>query len=162
MANKRTLLDDDDTLVRHIPKNRLRVDGETNQVVGILPQAFALRPATATKPKEEWLSSWFLETFGRSCPANVFDCVNNAREQRDCRRGDAFATANVAELRETCRLHGALVKITHEPNAKDKAYATIRDYDACEQAMLEAIASGPWRNLILNAEVPARVVCPKL
>ena len=51
-----------------------------------------------------------------------------------------------------CLEHEVTVRTTAEPNQRDHAYATVRDY-ANVAALLESIAAALFAGLILNSQI---------
>lgn len=102
-------LPNEDHVVRYISKNKILRDEDGN-VLGVLPQAFALREL------ESNLSVNWLEYFKKNDRSeNVKALVENMRQNIDVKKG-AFAIANVAKIIEAANQRQFnQVKVVHSP-----------------------------------------------
>jgi hypothetical protein len=145
MSRKITNLPDEDHVMRYVSWNRLNKDEDDN-VLGFLPQAFARRP------DEESLSVNWMEFF--TDPATrVRDSVWAMRKTRDVGTKSAFGIGNVGKIKETCLIHGAKVRIVHEPEDNNAAHAGIRRLPNDDLILLEALAQDAFTEMVRNVDI---------
>lgn len=146
MPSKITNLPDNDHVMRYVPWGRLRRDGDDN-VLGVLPQAFQLRP------DELSLSVNWVEFFSDPV-TRVRDCVWAMRRARSAGTKSAFAIGNVAKIKDTCLKHGFKVRIVHEPKDNEPAHSAIRRLPPDDLTLLAALAEDAFSEMIRNTDIP--------
>lgn len=146
MSKKIINLPDEHHVMRYVPWNRLRRDGEDN-VLGFLPQAFQLRP------DEESLSVNWVEFF-RDPDTRVRDSVWAMRKARQTGGKSAFAVANVGTIKEKCLVHGVKVRIVHEPKDNEPAHSGIRRLPQEDLTFLAMLAEEAFTEMVRNSEIP--------
>ncbi|RUU93364.1 hypothetical protein EOB59_03420 [Mesorhizobium sp. M7A.F.Ca.MR.176.00.0.0] len=144
---------DDHTVVRKIPKSRLTVDFLTGEPVP-LPQAFELRP------DEEYLSASWLEFHGEARNVCIEKTVHTLRRCVSIKPKDkcGFAMGNVGAIKETCKAFKKAVRIVHERTKNNPAYAAVRQIAPNNLELMEALAKGAWRSVVLNADIPEQTL----
>jgi hypothetical protein len=75
--------------------------------------------------------------------------------QNDRRRDEsAFGIGNVNKIKEVCRAYSASVRIVYEPKDNNPAHAGIRRLPRDDFALLEALATNAFVDLVHNAAIP--------
>ena len=146
MKAKGANLPDTDHVMRYVPWARLRKD-ENENVVGILPQAFELRP------EEESLSVNWLEYFDGDRGNRIRNSVEMLRNTRNVGKKSAFGIGNVGKIKETCGANGVSVRIVYEPEANNLAHSAIRRLPRDDLVLLEALAADTFVELVRNVDV---------
>jgi hypothetical protein len=138
----------DHHVVRYVPWSKLRKD-ENDNVVGVLGEAFQLRPA------EQWLSTTWLEYFEGDRSAQVVGAVQAIRASDLSPGGKSgFAIGNVNSISEACIVRTQRkIRIVHEPVDDNKAHVSIRQFPRDDTELLEVLAAGAWSELVLNKDV---------
>lgn len=149
MADAKIL--DEDHLVRSVPFARLRkADGSDDEIIGVLPQAFALRP------DEDYLSATWLEFFSGSTPAaqkvTMVRTLRASKFKPTAKSG--FAIGKVQEIRMTCANAGHQVRVIHDPTEDNPGHAAVRRYPSDDIELFTALASGAWSEWFLNRDIP--------
>lgn len=139
-------LPEKDHVVRYVPWSKLRRDEEDN-VLGFLGVAFAL------KPDEDAPSYVWLEYFEGGHPKRVKDSVHIFRATMDVGKKSAFAIGNVEKIRAICKEGGFSVRIVYDPIEENPAHSEIRRFPRDEHALLEALASEAFADLVKNSDV---------
>ena len=139
-------LPDTDHVMRYVPWARLRKD-ENENVIGILPQAFELRP------EEESLSVNWLEYFDGDRGRRIRDSVEMFRSTRNVGKKSAFGIGNVGKIKETCGANGASVRVVYEPETNNPAHSAIRRLPRDDLVLLEVLAADTFVELVRNADV---------
>lgn len=148
MIKKGANLPDTDHVMRYVPWTRLLKD-EADNVIGFLPQAFAL------KPDEISLSVNWLEYFGGDRMANIRDSVNDFRRTIPAGKRSAFGIANVKKLKDTCSsIAGAKVRVVYEPSKHgSSAHSGIRNLPRDDLTLLDALAADAFCELVKNSDI---------
>ena len=117
-----TNIPDDHHVVRHCKKrSTIRENGA---VIGVLPDAFRLRPASEKRPKpEEYLSAVYYEYFDGQQPQMKACCAALPFVPK---KQDALARLNVRRLKAPFQKALIAIRVTHEPDRHGPAYAAIR------------------------------------
>lgn len=136
-----------DHVARHVPWTRLRKDEDDN-VLGLLPQAFQLRP------DEPGLSVNWLEHYNGDHKARIQAVVTNLRANLDIRPKSAFGIGNVGALESRCKNNGTPVKIVYAPTSGIPSHALIKDMHQDDLALLSLIAEDVFKELVYNKDIP--------
>lgn len=140
MAKVETLADEQ-TILRHVAPARLRKD-EDGKVVGVLLQAFELRPG------EDYLSCAWVEYFHLDDDAtNVAAAIEEFKNNLKIRPTHRFVRGSVGNIREACKIHGQRVRISHEPLPNFDSHASIRQISTDNSELLELLAEEAWAEL---------------
>lgn len=140
-------LPDDHQVMRYVPWTRLLKD-EADNVIGFLPQAFAL------KPGEPSLSVNWLEYFGGDRAANIRGSVMEFRRTIPAGPRSAFGIASIKKIKDTCSDNaGVKVRVVYEPNTKNPAHSGIRHLPRDDLNLLSALAADAFSELVKNADV---------
>jgi hypothetical protein len=134
--------------MRYVSWNRLRRDGESDEIIGFLGQAFQLKPA------EDELSGTWVEFFQGDAADQRHAAVRATRNAQKVGAKSAFAVGLVGRIREICSTHGATVRILHEPEDNNPAHAVIRRLPRDNADLLDNLASDAFDEMILNRDVP--------
>ena len=141
---------EDDSLVRYVPWTRLRKDGDDGDlVIGILPQAFELRPA------EEYLSATWLEFFAGDRPTRLIVAVNAIRgSDIQVKSKSGFAIGQVVRIRGGCDGYGCSIRVIHEESPDNAAHTAVRRWPRDNADLFQLMADELWNELVLNKDVP--------
>lgn len=104
--------------MRYVPPARLRRD-EDGTVLGILPQAFALRDG------EDYLSVNWLEHFKKDKVSNLRDCVDAQRATLTVGKNCVYAVAVVDKVKGVCVKKQKPVRIVYQPTKGNKAHSAL-------------------------------------
>lgn len=138
----------EDRILRYVSWARLRKD-EDNNVVGILPQAFALRES------EEYLSATWVEFFDGAHEHSLFKAVNEIRNSKiDVKPKSGFAIGIVDDIMRSCENIGRRIRVIHEPEDDNKAHAALRQWPKDSTELFARLAAHEWSKFILNNDVP--------
>ncbi|UVC17015.1 hypothetical protein [Mesorhizobium onobrychidis] len=64
-----------------------------------------------------------------------------------------FALGIVGEIKATCASFKKSIRIVHEKSSNNPAYAAVRQIGPNNLDLMEALAKGAWRSVVLNADV---------
>lgn len=138
-------LPDNDHVVRHVPANLVERDEETGVVIGVFPQAFALRDG------EDYLSASWLEHFPGSRDERVRLTVAAFAAVRNVRPRQGIAIGCVEDVRQACAGYRLNVRFCHEPNG-NPAYTAVRRYRSESDELLELLSSEAWCDVVELAQ----------
>lgn len=144
--NKGMNLPDQDHVIRHVSWSKLRKDGDDN-ILGFLPHAFLLRP------DEESLSVNWLEIYDGNHNAKINKTVVELRATKNIGQKSAFAIGVVGNIKETCKKNNSPVKIVYAPTPNIPSHSEIRHLPKDDLALLEALATGAFSELVLNSNI---------
>ncbi|WP_411196498.1 hypothetical protein [Rhizobium sp.] len=147
MASKYLL--DEEHVVRFVPWGKLRKDEDQN-VLGILPQAFALRP------DEPYLSVTWREFFSGT-PSEQLRCAVTAIRNSDLTVGAKaqFAVAQIGDVRPIVenRTKGRKLRIIHEPEPDNEAHAAIRNWPSEDDELFDLLAASAWAQAFTATQI---------
>jgi hypothetical protein len=127
--------------MRLVPYARVRRD-EDDQVIGFLPQAFALRE------DEDYLSAAWIEFFKKPTHLqNIHATLKAFAAALKVRKSARFALGNVGTIKAACKQHGQSVRISHEPLDGFDAHASVRQINTDDDQLLELLASEAWAEM---------------
>jgi len=92
--------------------------------VGVFPEAFHLRPASATRPAETYLSSVYYEYFDGTPEEQMKACC--AAIPLTPKPKDSLLRLNAGRIREQGQKVKKPLRVTHEGKPESPAYAAIR------------------------------------
>lgn len=147
MLGKGQQLQDEHHVLRHVRWTRLLRDGDDN-VLGFLGAAFAL------KADEEYLSVNWVEFFSGDRQSQINECVNEFRSQYDVSKKSAFGIANVCKIKAVCQEASRPVRIVYSPTPNLESHTSIQKLPRDEMALLEALATEAFTEMVMSAEVP--------
>jgi hypothetical protein len=134
-------LPDEDSVLRHVNSQLMERDGDT--VVGVLPQAFML------KPGEEYLSASWLEFFAGSRHERLVASVAATAKARTVKPSHGFAIGNVGVVKQACATFNQTIRVLHEPDGNpNPAYVAVRRYRSDDLQLLELLATEAWADWI--------------
>ncbi|PZV34337.1 hypothetical protein [Mesorhizobium kowhaii] len=140
---------DEGHLIRSVPFSKLRKADGTDDVIGILPEAFAMRDV------DSYLSATWLEHFAGSDQQKVTAAVHTLRNSSlKISPKSGFARGKAGDIRTACSARGHSVRIVHEPEPDNDAHAAVRRYPRDELELYEVLATGAWSHWFLNADIP--------
>ncbi|MER8506576.1 MULTISPECIES: hypothetical protein [unclassified Mesorhizobium] len=140
---------DEDYLIRSVPFSKLRKADGTDEVIGVLPEAFVMRDV------DSYLSANWLEHFAGSDQQKIIAAVHTLRKSSlKISSKSGFARGKVSDIRSACSTRGHSVRIVHEPEPDNDAHAAVRRYPRDELELFEVLATGAWSDWFLNASIP--------
>lgn len=137
---------DDNHLIRRVPSSRLRKDPNGN-VIGILWQAFQLRPGEAS------LSANRLEHFTGDMERRISLMVNDFRKTLTLKPKDGFAIGNVAKIKDQCAIRNSKIYVVSDPRKSIPSHVSLNGWPEAAE-LLEIIAAEAWNDWRLNKDIP--------
>lgn len=144
--NKGMNLPDESHVIRHVSYSKLLKDGDGN-ILGFLPQAFALRP------DEPELSVNWLEHLEGNHETRIQKIVQELRTVKNISSKSAFGIANVGNTKEVCKKNKSIVKIIYTPRVGFQSHAEMRDLPNDDLSLQEALATEAFCTLIHNSDI---------
>jgi hypothetical protein len=123
----------EDHLVRHIKPRLILRDEITKAVIGIFPDAFALRDG------ERDLSVSWLEFFSGTKKEQLRQVMHHTELKLNAKHG--FAVIRVGTFIETCEKEGAKVRIIHEPTEGNPSHSSVHRYPRDNDALTAVLAN---------------------
>ncbi|AZO46919.1 MAG: hypothetical protein EOS54_09485 [Mesorhizobium sp.] len=141
-------IEEDHDLLRYVPFSKLRKADGTDDVIGVLPEAFALREA------EPYLSATWIEYFA-SQPDPVASAVRAVRNSAlKVTTKSGFTKGKLSEIRSACKARGHQIRIVHEREPDNDAHVAVRRYPADDLELFESLATDAWSDWFLNSSIP--------
>jgi len=140
-----TYLPPEHHIARHIKPRLVQRDEETNEPIGIFPEAFQLRDA------ERDLSVNWLEHFRGDRTEQLRQVI--AHSELKLKARDGFGVLQVGVVSEICERHGAKVRIIHDPTPKNPAHAGVHRYPRGNFALEAALANLAGQELTMVGNV---------
>lgn len=149
---KRTLIPDDNHLIRRIPWNNLLKDEQDN-VIGILGEAFKRRNG------ESYLSANQLEHFSGIYDEQIINAVKEIRKILKVRPKNGFAIGRVGNIKSACAEKTRKIYVVSWPTKgttsdgqpyKNDSHVAINSWPDDDMELLDLIASDAWGHLVLN------------
>ncbi|TGQ47620.1 hypothetical protein [Mesorhizobium sp. M00.F.Ca.ET.216.01.1.1] len=139
---------EDHHLLRYVPFSKLRKADGTDDVIGLLPEAFALREG------EPYLSVTWIEYF-KDQPDPVAAAVSAVRKSSlTVTKKSGFTKGKVSEIRSACKGRGHQIRIVHEPEPDNDAHAAVRRYPSDDLELFESLTTAAWSDWFLNSSIP--------
>ena len=132
--------------MRHVSSQRLRRDEDGN-ILGFLPQAFALRPG------EESLSVSWLEISDGDQNTRIKKIIWELRAAKGIGKTSAFGIGNVGNIKSICKNNSAIVKIVYAPTKNIPSHSDIRHLPKDNLSLLQALATDAFCELVRNADI---------
>jgi hypothetical protein len=136
----------DHHVARYVPYQRTRRDEDDN-VVGILAEAFRLRPG------EQGLSVTWIEQFAGGWDDQLQATAAAIRRSQKVGSKSAFAWALVGEIHRICKTHSHRVRIIHLPEAENSGHSEIRQLPRDDLLLLEMLATEAFAEYRLNSQI---------
>jgi hypothetical protein len=133
-------LSDDDHVVRHLSPSQF--DTDASGALLVFPQAFELRTG------ESYLSTSWLEFFAAPFSDRICATASAISRTRIVKASHAFAVGQVGSIKEACARFGQKIRILHEGNTDNPAYAAVRQYRSEEIELLDLLARDAWANVV--------------
>lgn len=146
--NRGMTIPDLNHVMRHVPWSKLHKD-ENDNILGILPQAFALRDG------EDGLSVNWVEHYEGSFDEQIVKTVQDIRVTVKVGPKGAFGVSTVIAVKETCKNTTKSIKVVYWPNSKNPSHTLIRHLPAEDIALLDALSKEAFSELIHNSDIPA-------
>jgi len=143
-------LPDANNVLRYVAYGRTRKDEDGN-IIGLLPQAFELRP------QETYLSITWVEFFDLDPVAGVPAAVRAFRGSLETGPGkrSVFALANVNDIKEAGAKSGVKLRLLHRPSKSNPGHSGIDGVTNSHADLQELLASETFATtLIPNASIP--------
>ena len=151
MIKKGANIPDADHVMRYVSKNRLRRD-ESENIIGVLPQAFQLRP------NEDALSVTWIDHFVGDKATKIKESVHVLRKAIRVTETSAFAIGNVGGIKEVCIGSGASgVRIVYAPSKTNLAHSGIKKLPRDDAGLRAALAAEAFTELVKNSAVASAV-----
>ena len=134
--------------MRHIPWNKLHKD-EYGNVLGILPQALALRDRDDGDLSDNWV-----EHYDGTPDEKIKKTVQGIRKAVKVGPQSAFGVSTVQAIKETCKNTSRLIKVVYWPNSRNHSHALIQHLPKDDMALLDALSKEAFSVLIHNSSIP--------
>src|SRR5947209_8729261 len=121
-------------VARHC-RNRHIIKDSEGRPVSVFGDAFAFRE------NETYLSTGWVEFFAGVWLTQLSAVRNAMAAGREIKPKDGLAVMNVGKLQDAARARSVRVRVLHEPNALNPAYAAVRGIPRDHQELLEALAT---------------------
>jgi hypothetical protein len=144
--NRGMVLPDPNHVVRHVPWNKLQRD-EHDNVVGFLPQAFALRE------NEDGLSVNWIEHFEGCHEERIVKTIQEIRKAINVKPKSAFGVSKVGAIKQTCRNAPKAIKIVYWPNDNNVTHSLIRHLPMDDISLLDELSREAFNILIRNSDI---------
>lgn len=153
MIKKFDNLPDEDKVIRNVPWKKLRRDEDEN-VIGLLPIAFELRPdkESSTGWEESLSVNWagyFVDP-----ETSVRDCIWAMRRARPPGGKSAFAIGKVGVIKQVCSARGSRVRVIYEPEQGNPSHAGIRRLPPNDLSLMDALAAEAFAEMVMNGDIP--------
>ena len=142
-------LPNQDHVIRHVPYSKLRKDEDDN-ILGFLPEAFALKPIEETKKS---ISVNWLEYFSGDHEVRTERAIQGLRTTKSIGKKSAFAIGNVGNVKEVCKRNGAIIKIVYAPTDDNPSHSAIRHLPKDDLSLLQALATDAFCELVRNSAI---------
>jgi hypothetical protein len=132
-------LADNEHFVRRCSRQK-QIRNKEGEIIGISWEAFALR----IEINETYLSGAFLEHHNGSREEQLKECVRSMRATGlPILPQHVLAACNAGAVRGCGEQRSRTLRVRHEPNKKNRAYATIRELplDNADAELLEILAA---------------------
>lgn len=133
--------------MRHTSWTKLQRDGDDN-VVGILPQAFALRDG------EDGLSVNWVEHYEGHFDEKIIRTIQDIRTVVKVGPKSAFGVSTVQDIKAVCKNTAKLIKVVYSPSLKNPSHTLIRHIPAEDMVLLDALSKEAFTKLIHNSDIP--------
>ena len=150
--NRGMALPDPDHVMRHIHWNKLQKD-ENNNVLGILPQAFALRDCDKGALSVNWV-----EYYDGTHDEKIHKTVQDIRKAVKVGPKSAFSVSTVQAIKETCKNTSRLIKVVYWPNSNNHSHALIQHLPKNDMALLDGLSKEAFSTLIHNSTIGGGLV----
>ncbi len=140
---------DSNHVMRHVFWNKLHKD-ENNKVLGILPQAFALRDIDEGSLSVNWV-----EHYEGSFNEQIEKTVQDIRIAVKVRPKSAFGVSTVIAVKEACKNTTKAIRVVYWPNLNNPSHTLIQHLPAEDLALLDALSKEAFTELIHNSDIPA-------
>ncbi|TPJ72962.1 hypothetical protein [Mesorhizobium sp. B2-6-2] len=139
---------EDHHILRYVPFSKLRKADGTDDVIGVMPEVFALREG------EPYLSATWIEYFVAqpNSLAAAVQAIRNSALRVTPKSG--FTKGKVSEIRSACKVRGHQIRVVHEPEPDNDAHVAVRRYPADDLELFESLATDAWSDWFLNSSIP--------
>ena len=131
-------LEDDDHLLRHVPRKHLAEDPATGALT-LFAEAFRPRQG------ETSLSAAWIE-FHRDEPDPAASAMDDLGATRQIKPKDRFATGSVSAVRQAFQAEGVKPRIVHDGEGYP-SHAAVRQIDRAPDTAYERLAMDAWASL---------------
>jgi hypothetical protein len=112
----------DHHFVKHC-KNRELIRDETGKIIGIFPEAFALKAAGDRFPEEKWLSGLYYEFFDGTPDEQMCACCHFI--PLEMKKKDSLCRMPVGAIKEQGNKRSRNLRVLHQPETDSPGYASI-------------------------------------
>ena len=128
---------DADTLVRHVKRRETIRDPDTDELKGILKEAFMLRPVDGGN-----LSALWLEYYAPASPTEQLEkSVWDFRKALTVQKKAAFTKGNVGAIKTAFKAANRTIRVLHEPDEPHlPSHVAVRRFDDSLEEVLQYLA----------------------
>jgi hypothetical protein len=134
-------------VARHC-RNRHIIKDEDGRAISVFDDAFALRQ------QETYLSAGWMEFFTGDRSTQLSQLRDTMAAAREIKPKDGLAIMNVGRIIDAGQSRSLRIRVLHEPNAQNPAYAAIRGIPRDHQEILEALATDTVVDVVLSEQIP--------
>lgn len=144
-------LPDYDHVIRFVPPSRLLRD-EEGKVIGLLPQAFKMRPEDKGALSVNWLEYFKHQDNTK----NIEKSVNHFRSQRQVNKNSVYAIGNIGEIKSICRQLpvGEKIKIIHAPSKNNGPHSKIKHIPENDSLIMSVLSESAFPVRIFDKDLP--------
>lgn len=138
----------DDHVVRYVRKRLLRRD-DTDNVIGVLPQAFQLRE------NEAYISVTWVQHFSANYETGFCQAVAAVGRQLRVKKSDGFTAGEVGRIANACDGMDVSVRLLHEPEPPaNTGHSAIRGLPRNNLDLLALLADDVFVDTRLAGAIP--------
>lgn len=127
-------LPEDHSVVRFCPPKHIERDPDTEEIVGIFPEAWKLRE------NEDSLSVNWLEFFDDEGLSQLNHCIAQFKTNLKINKRSAFAVCQVAVFKNICSSRSNIVKIVYSPEDGNLSHSSIKRIKSDDHELLAEIS----------------------
>lgn len=129
------LIPDEHEIVRHVPYQKIIFDEQEN-IVGIFPQAYALRK------NEAQLSVDWLDYYEGTKDEKLKAVLQGMQASKNIGKKSALTLGNVLTIKTVAQQASSLsLRISYAPSKTNKAHSLVHNINSDELQLLEALAN---------------------
>lgn len=136
MAPKVTPVPDDENVIRYIRRKHLRRNFDTEEIEGVLSDAFEPRPQDDGKLSVTWI-----EHFGGRKKSSLNKAIVAFRKSFGTVDEPIFAISDVNTARAVSAQAGRSIRVLHAKSGKNSGHAVISKFKQTDHEVFQALAT---------------------
>lgn len=134
----RKALPGDDHVMRFVPKVRQQRDADTDDFLGITPQAMALRDEDKGGLSVTWIE--YFGDYGKAAKQSAAIAFRESLESKQIGSEAVFATAQVKSIINAGQAYNKRIRVVHDPVQGNPGHAEIRHFTDEDIRLLDHLA----------------------